>query len=158
MDSEYDKFKKEGITAERKEDSMKVYLAGPIHNLEDEQCKDWRKYAKEKLHCETLDPMDRDFRGLEKIAEKMIVEGDKLDIMNATIVLVNYEHKNLSSIGTAMEILFAWEQHKPVVIVTKDENPSPWLGYHSYAIFKELDDAIDYINTLRPLVDSEYVS
>ena len=90
--------------------------------------------------------MDRDFRGMEDDATLLIVEGDKLDIMKADIVLANYGDKPPSSVGTAMEILFAWEQHKPVFLVTTQPKISPWLKYHSTLIFNSLDDAILHIN------------
>jgi len=66
------KYLREGIVATRKGGKMKVYLAGPIHDLPDDKCKDWREYAKEKLECETLDPMRRDFRGMEEEAMAVI--------------------------------------------------------------------------------------
>ncbi|MHA2343507.1 MAG: nucleoside 2-deoxyribosyltransferase [Candidatus Hodarchaeales archaeon] len=125
---------------------MKVYLAGPIFKCSDSECKDWRDYAIEKLESDTLNPMDRDFRGMEDDATLLIVEGDKLDIMEADVVLANYGDKPPSSVGTAMEILFAWEQHKPVFLVTTQPKISPWLKYHSSQIFESLDEAIEYIN------------
>jgi len=142
------KYLREGIVATRKGGKMKVYLAGPIHDLPDDKCKDWREYAKEKLECETLDPMRRDFRGMEEEAMAEIVEGDKADILEADFILVNYAHKTPSSTGTAMEILFAWEQHKTVIVAIEQDKVSPWLTYHSHAVVKTLDEAIRMINAM----------
>ena len=129
---------------------MKVYLAGPIFGLDDAGCNDWRNYATEKLDCETLNPMDRDFRGVEDDDEimRIIVEGDKLDILDADIVLVNYGDIPPGSAGTSMEILFSWEQHKRVILVTTQEKVSPWLTYHSNIIYSELDHAIEEITEI----------
>ncbi len=123
---------------------MIVYLCGPINGCTDEECKDWREYAKSALVCETLDPMRRDYRGRETECVKEIVDGDKYDISKIDIVLVNYDKP---SVGTSMEILYAWERDKLVYIVAKDRTPlSPWLRYHSHKIFTSFDDAFLWIN------------
>ena len=126
---------------------VRVYLAGPIFDCTDAECRDWREYATEKLDCRTVDPMRRDYRGVEEESVVEIVELDKLDIIGVDYVLVNYGDIPPGSVGTAMEILFAWEQHKPVIIVTSQSKVSPWLTYHSYLILGSLDAAIVYINS-----------
>ena len=125
---------------------MKVYLAGPIFNCTDAECRNWREYATKKLNCTAVDPMRRDYRGIEEESTVEIVELDKLDIMETDCLLANYGDIPPGSAGTAMEILFAWEQHKTIIIVTSQAKVSPWLIYHSNLIFKLLDDAISYIN------------
>ncbi len=127
---------------------MKVYLAGPIFNCTDKECRDWREYAAEKLNCTTIDPMRRDYRGIEEESVAKIVELDKLDIMETDCVLVNYGDIPPGSMGTAMEILFAWEQHKTIITVTSQSKVSPWLTYHSTLILRSLDAAIVYINRM----------
>jgi len=118
--------------------SMKVYLCGPINGCTDEECKNWREYAKTVL-SDTLDPMRRDYRGRELECVNEIVEKDKLDIMECDVLLVNYDKP---SVGTSMEILFAWEQHIPVIVVSKkDVKLSPWLIYHSNTIVNTFEEA-----------------
>ena len=73
-----------------------------------------------------------------------MVEDDKADIDSCEFVLVNYIKP---SVGTSMEILYAWERGKKVVLVARrDDVLSPWLMYHSHHIFFDLKDAITYIN------------
>jgi nucleoside 2-deoxyribosyltransferase len=125
-----------------------IYLAGPINGCTDEECKDWREYVKTQLGEEnTLDPMRRDYRGIEKNNFEAIVEGDKADIDESTVMLVNYDKP---SVGTSMEILYAWERGKKVIIVV-DPAPgvriSPWLIYHSHKIFLSFADALDYLGS-----------
>jgi len=126
----------------------KVYLAGAINKMSDADCKDWRLEAIKKLSSlgfGALNPMDRDYRGQEKTAYKEIVELDKKDICHSAYVLVNYLKP---SVGTSMEILYAWEEDIPVVLFTSAENISPWLLYHSTKIVKTLDEAIEEIAKL----------
>ncbi len=127
---------------------MKVYLAGPINGCTDEQCKVWRDYIKTQLP-DTLDPMRRDYRGKEDESVNEIVEGDKLDINQCDIVLVNFPSP---SAGTCMEMLYAWERHKYIVVVVpKDAKISPWVRYHATLITDSFDGAVNnikqYINS-----------
>lgn len=119
----------------------------------DEECKDWREYAKTKLP-HTLDPMDRDYRGKEGDNSTAIVEGDKSDINNASILLVNFPKP---STGTCMEIIYAWEMGKYIVaVVPEGEKISPWLQYHTHYIASTFDDAIDHIlNEMKEIENKE---
>jgi hypothetical protein len=92
----------------------------------------------------TLDPMRRDYRGREMGCVEEIVEGDKVDIDLSTHLLVHYDKP---SVGTSMEILYAWERNKPVIVVAPEGTRlSPWLVYHSTKIFNSFKDALEYIN------------
>lgn len=140
------------------------YLAGPINGRSDVDCKNWRAYAAERLHCKTYDPMVRDYRGREMepgIATE-IVELDKQDIDRCQFLLVYFDKP---SVGTAMEVLYAWERRKEIVVVDaqptelefetwkpKPRKPlSPWLVYHSTFQCDSLDAAIDLINSALAL-------
>lgn len=109
----------------------KIYLAGPINGCTDAEANDWRSAVK-KLHPNCLDPMARDYRGKEAESVREIVEGDKADIDQCDAVIVYFERP---SVGTSMEVLYAWERSKPVVTVNKSGRPiSPWLAYHSSVV------------------------
>lgn len=123
---------------------MKTYLCGPINGCTDAQCKNWREMAKANL-SETLDPMRRDYRGREGDFTNEIVEGDKADIDQCGALLVNYDKP---SVGTSMEILYAWEHKIPVIVVAAaGTSISPWLKYHSTAIVIAFQLAFDWLNT-----------
>lgn len=118
---------------------MKVYLAGPIAGCNDSECKDWRDYVKTKFR-ETLDPMRRDYRGKEGNNYIDIVEKDKEDIDNSHVV---FAYVPKPSVGTSMEIFYAWERGKIVILVIPEGAPiSSWLIYHSHGIVKNIDDGI----------------
>lgn len=120
-----------------------IYLCGPINGCTDDECKDWREYVKVRWAGPSLDPMRRDYRGIEDQAVKEIVELDKIDVMNSDVVLVNYDKP---SVGTSMEILYAFERGKLVVVVAKDGTRiSPWMRYHSHQICNSFESALGYV-------------
>ena len=124
---------------------MKIYLAGPINGCSDEDCRDWRDYAKEALvGHETVDPMRNDYRGKEKGHEKTIVETDKADIDGCDLLLENVPKP---SVGTAMEIFYAHSKGKKVIIVVPPGGPvSPWLAYHATHIVDNFAEAFSKID------------
>ena len=125
---------------------MKVYLAGPIFQCEDTECIEWRQKAKRLLNgFEVFDPMDRDYRGSTNENYEKIVEEDKAFIGKCDVLLVNHLKP---SVGTSMEVLYAWERKKNIVIISKSYDISPWLLYHSTKIFNSLSESIDYIRTI----------
>jgi len=107
-----------------------IYLCGPINGCTDEECRDWREFIKTQWAGRCIDPMVRDYRGREAEAFREIVELDKIDVADADIILVNYDKP---SVGTSMEILFAWQIGKRVIVVCREDAViSPWLRYHAH--------------------------
>lgn len=133
---------------------MKTYLCGGIQGLSTAQCTDWREAAKQLLETGTLDPMVRDYRGIEDANIKEIVELDKKDIQNSDILLVNAVRP---SWGTAMEVMYAYMHGKPCIAFTEPKSikvdtvagnhVSPWVQYHC-EVFFTLEDACKRINFL----------
>lgn len=125
---------------------IKIYLCGAINGCTDDEANSWRDEARillENKFYECVDPMDRDYRGVEGDVYREIVDLDKIDVKNSDVILVMY---NKPSVGTSMEVFYAWNLVKPVVVVDKTEKPlSPWLVYHSTKIVKSLRDAVDWI-------------
>lgn len=117
---------------------MRVYLAGPINGCSDSEAIDWREETKRALpHVTFVDPMARDYRGREDEAVNEIVENDKADILSCDVVLAFCPRP---SYGTAMEILFAYENYVPVIAVVPDGPVSPWVRYHA-AVLRSLGEA-----------------
>lgn len=121
--------------------TMKVaYLCGPINGCTDEEANGWRAVVKELWPGPTLDPMRRDYRGREAVATREIVELDKVDVAASDVLIVSYDKP---SVGTSMEVIWAWERGKPIVIVARPETVlSPWLVYHSHAVTHSYKDAV----------------
>jgi len=121
-----------------------VYLCGAIAGCSDEECKEWREFVKFKIpNC--LDPMIRDYRGIELGNEKEIVSKDKEDILNSDILVYNFLKP---SVGSSMEVLFAYQQNKKVIIINSlGQKLSPWLIAHSHATYLNLENFIyDYLH------------
>lgn len=119
---------------------MKVYLAGPIHQRTDAECKDWRELAKSlRPDIEWLDPMRRDYRGIEAENVGAIVEQDKADILQSDAVLAVVDPP---SAGTSMEIHWAWQLSKPVYVVAGGA-VSPWIEYHATHVCESFSAALE---------------
>ena len=137
--------------------NKRIYLSGPIAGCTDDEANSWRDVFAGmcSLHAiDTLNPMRRDYRNADRIAlRNEIVELDKHDI-DCSDALVVYFSK--PSVGTAMEVLYAWQQHKPVVTIVPPDSVtllSPWLVYHSTTIISApthnemFDSTISWIST-----------
>ena len=122
-----------------------VYLCGQINGCTDAECNDWRAAVKEHFPA-SIDPMKRDYRGREAESYREIVELDKRDVRRAGLVLVNYSKP---SVGTSMEVFYAWTLGTPVVLWCSPETViSPWLRYHSTAIVHSLGDVVAKIREI----------
>ncbi len=123
-----------------------VYLAGPISGCTDAEAFDWRCDMTARLRIaghDVVSPMSRDYRGHEDERVDEIVIGDKADI-DASHVVIAFCPK--PSVGTSMEILYAWERGRRVVIFAPEGAPvSPWLRFHSHAICHDAADAAEAV-------------
>lgn len=122
-----------------------TYLCGGINGLSDSQCKDWREHAKANLKTKTLDPMRRDYRGIEAQNRQLIQANDLSDIAQSDFVLVNATRP---SWGTAMELVYAKLLSRIVIGWCDGEigKQSPWLVNHCDELTIGLDEAIRAIN------------
>jgi nucleoside 2-deoxyribosyltransferase len=130
---------------------VRVYLAGPIANMTDSQTHDWRDtvgLVLDRMGIEVIDPAKlRDFRNVPYPGDLAVVEPDKADI-DSCDVLFAYTH--VPSVGTSMEILYAWERGKFVAIVHPDpSHASPWIHYHAHAVERSFDAAILVVSDFR---------
>lgn len=126
---------------------MKVYLAGPITGCDDDEANDWRTIVGAcigRAGHQVLDPMDwADMRGkeLEPGVPQRIVKLDKRAIRDADVMFVNALQG--VSVGTTMEILYAYNCSVPVVLVTRQQPLSPWYQYHADEIEDNLPDGVN---------------
>lgn len=113
---------------------MRGYLAGPINGTTDAEMRDWREDLKRRApQIDWVDPTVRDYRGIEDVNVAALVEDDKADIDSCELVVAYCPRP---SVGTSMEVLYAWQQGQTVLLLIPPDAPvSPWLRYHSHGIY-----------------------
>lgn len=138
-----------------------VYLAGPVRNDVDGGAV-WRDDVIEVYSdgVEFVNPLDKynvPVEGLsvvggdseesnsDTVGVNEIVEGDKEMLEMCDAVLVGYS--NVQSIGTPMEVMWAYERDYPVGIWIRDpqmnpEDLSPWYQYHADFISPQVYDVM----------------
>ena len=122
-----------------------IYLAGPINGCTDAEAYDWRHHLTEQLAGHTIiSPMARDYREKEDENVSEIVEGDKEDIVQSHVVVAYCPRP---SVGTSMEVFFAWLKGKRVVVYAPEGTSiSPWLRYHSDAVVFSAREVVEYVS------------
>lgn len=120
---------------------MRVYLCGPINGCTDDEACTWREWFKnQECFIDFIDPMRTDYRWSELEHYREIVELDKRDIRDSDALVVMFTKP---SVGTSMEILFAWTLGKPVVVINETNKPvSPWMRYHATCIVRTKELAL----------------
>ena len=93
---------------------------------------------------EFIDPMRRDYRGreLEPGIALEIVKGDMADIEWADIILAMCPKP---SVGTSMEVFWAFHDLKKPVIAIAPTPASPWLLTFSTVVYTNLLAAVTYL-------------
>ena len=146
-----------------------IYLAGPVMSLDDGGAS-WREdveayccdaidtrnpLSKYNIPVEQLTVVDGDSGNDDRtVSVSEIVENDKRLLDESDGVLVGYSA--VRSIGTPMEVMWAYERDMPVVLWSRDETPlsqlSPWYRYHVDHVTPTLSIAL---HTLEQLIRGE---
>lgn len=108
----------------------------------------WRQSAS-KLLGKKFDVLHA-MRGREKretfTDPRIAVARDLSDIRSSDILLVNDTFTEFSMIGSSMEIFFAHQLGKPVILFGEGHINDYWLNYHSHFRAKTLEDACAMLN------------
>ncbi len=148
-----------------------VYLAGGIAGLSGPKAIDWREYAKTQLNLSGLDVRDpmrakkvmlgeqsisRSFHDYKTrgpfFTSRGIMTRDFNDVKQASCLLVNLLGSRTPSLGTIMELAWAYALQIPAVVCIEDEgNPHdnhPMI--HEAMPFRvtTLDDGIEAVITI----------
>jgi nucleoside 2-deoxyribosyltransferase len=139
---------------------MRVYLAGPIAGQSTEQAGKWRDFVTTLLDQDSIDTVDpfklRDFRNVPYPGDLAVVEPDKADIDSCDVLLANCP---IISVGTTMEILYAWERDKFVLVVHPwPEHASPWITYHAHAVESQMAIALWEITDYKRMSTLERIA
>lgn len=146
-----------------------LYCAGPITGHDFSKANDWRDYVASKLKAKTknsfpivvLSPLrGKDYLKNEKelkdayeehplSSQKGIAIRDFYDVKRADMVLANFLGAQKISIGTIMEIAWAYAWRIPIVVIMEENNP------HNHAMIREialvvsnLDEAIEIVKRI----------
>lgn len=104
-----------------------VYLSGPMGGCSFAEMNDWRAYAAEKLNSPTLKCLlptrsfSKDYQPPE--TDKWINRRDYFDCVRAQCLLVNFKGMKHISIGTVMEIAWAYQRQINIVCICEPDGP-----------------------------------
>jgi hypothetical protein len=119
--------------------AYKVYLAGGISGLDYKTATDWRKRMiidLKAIGVEGLDPMrgkaflekegilQADCSHIKEVlsSNKGILTRDHWDCTRGDMLFVNFLGAKEKSLGTAMEIAWAWDHQIPIICAMEDDN------------------------------------
>ncbi len=130
---------------------FRVYLAGPITGLNYDGAQDWRNYAKDFLagygikgvsplrakdYLRGIPALTADCAGYGQLnpmsSPRGIMTRDHYDATQSDALLVNLLGAERVSIGTVMEIAWAWDNGLPVVVAMENEG-----NLHEHAMITE---------------------
>lgn len=135
-------------------ETVKIYLSGGMGNLSFEEQSKWRSqimnaikfgdydYEKKPLF---FDPTQYyNFEEERHKSEREVMEFDLHNLRNSDLVIVNFNDPN--SIGTAMELILAYEMKIPIIGLNKEQkNIHPWLECCCTRMCESLREAVEYV-------------
>ena len=135
-----------------------IYLSGKI--IKGHEATNYRGLvAKElrELGFESLDPLrgKYDSDKWSELSPNEIVARDLSDIDRSSVVLSVMMKSKGSSFGTPAEILYAWQKHTPVILVTNERylTEHPWVKvFCSHIFFVDEEKGGQFITTLLSAV------
>lgn len=142
---------------------MSVYLAGYITDSVIDECVAWRKRLREvyddwkgmgRYPICWLDPLNGEdyseisHEGLKGVLPaNAIVHKDYMCVKNADLIVANMNTfgQTRPPIGTICELAWAFEFHKPIVMITTDKNyiNHPFMSYFTSWYVSSVDELID---------------
>ncbi len=138
----------------------KVYLAGPISGLSFDEAEDWRHGVTAELSCYDIDAFSP-LRMKQFLAELPVIGGhdsalyparddlqraiaspsgvlgrDHNDCVTSDVLFVNFLGSISRSLGTAMEIAWAWEAHIPIVMCIEENSDNTLVSPNEHIMFQ----------------------
>lgn len=146
-----------------------IYLSGPIAGTDFYGCTSWRRYVSNQLsEFKCLDPMrgksylkdagpitddvTKNTEGYKDYlaSDQAIMTRDSWDTFNCDAIFVNFLDVKKVSIGTVMEIAWAWQRRAPIIMCMKKDNlhDHPMIRAASPFVVSDLDSGIKLLKTL----------
>jgi nucleoside 2-deoxyribosyltransferase len=124
----------------------KVFISGPIQNMETEQSyRDVIRQICIRYGYEPVDPWQREkvmYKGTEpnwwmEVPATDFIKRDLEDIEKCDVLIA---YLPSLSAGTCMELFYAKIRGKKTICICQIENPSPWIIAHSDVVLKRIED------------------
>ena len=154
--------------------NFKIFLSGGITGLDTKECKKWRDCLQSRfygvfgLNNNIIVNQMRHFNPNKETSDTLEKEAmmyNLYHVRTADIIIVNLD--KLNSIGTAQELMLAYELHKPIIGFIQEDKVSkihPWIQmeigklftykynkYYTEATDEETPDCLEW--TLEGIVD-----
>ena len=147
--------------------SLTVYQAGPITGCSYQGCTDWRRRLREELpeftwlspmrakpHLEQCELITKEYEGDNQL--KRLLSGprginarDSWDVRTCDILYANLEAAEIVSIGTVMEIAWAWLLCKPTIVIVNELHDHPMLNSCTDFRCPDMEHGIAVLKALR---------
>lgn len=127
----------------------KVFLSGSMRGISRDRAISWRQRAIKLLapECTVITP----YQGREEKETlpnyKLAVIRDLKHILESDVLLVNDSFENGSMIGTAMEIFYAFENKKIIIIFGQRHKNNYFMNFHSHVRLNTMEEAVMLIKS-----------
>jgi hypothetical protein len=123
-----------------------IFIAGPMLGMENKQA--YRKKIEKvcsRLGYDTIDPWSREralYKGNEQCWWNEIPASDfvQRDLDDATKCDAMVVYLPRLSAGACMELFYAKQKNKKIIVISKMKCLSPWIAVHSDVIIKNISD------------------
>jgi nucleoside 2-deoxyribosyltransferase len=138
---------------------MKIYLAGFMSAEFLEETTGWRKQIREHYKMKDwpitfLDPYNgKDLETISldgltsSIPAQALVHRDYMSVSNADIIVANLKTfgSKRTPTGTICEICWAWQMHKPLILITDEEQykKHPFTSYFASSMYDNVEDMLE---------------
>ena len=123
----------------------KCYLAGAAKFNQEHML--WREYVRNHQiqGLEWVDPMERyDGSSDPEIPPEELVKGDLRQVRESDLMLT-YRFPGVETWGTVVETWYAFRRDIPVIVISQDEDFSPWMYFMADSIVKDIDRGIQEV-------------
>ena len=130
-----------------------AYIAGPIQGYEDEQnYRDVIADILSKRNIGSIDPWKRETVVYDAKSDShdksKIGAFIKMDLSDISRCDYYIAYLPVLSAGTCMEMFYAKMKGVKTITISKIENPSPWLVYHSDFMIKSINELDEILGSL----------
>jgi nucleoside 2-deoxyribosyltransferase len=123
----------------------KIYLSGPILGCNKKEAREWRLNTifELKNQYDFINPATKLYKKEADHFEEVVEFAEK-GVEECDIILA---YIPFYSMGTSIEICWAYEKNKKILVVLENDEVSAFLKKYSDKIFKNLEEAYQYLGS-----------